>query len=136
MSNSWFELWGNCLRFVWNIELRHLHIRSTYSVRFQWTNLNKRRWWIDVRKIMQYCSLLKKQIRLKEYQHTNECCLSRPILTKHNNNLRIRKFSSNYTKPELALSFGHAWVLVSSICLSFSSFMWSLCNLDTTLKQG
>ena len=79
----------------------------------------------------------KEIIRLEEYQHMNECCLSCPILTQYHNNLWICKFSFNCMKPEIALSFSHGWVFESSISLSFlSSFLWSLCNLDKTLEQG
>lgn len=139
---------SKCLTVDWNFGLIFWGLYETLNSGISTSDppstvsgFNKPAWikgvrWIDMQRITQF-SFIKKQIWLKEYQHTNECCLSCPILTQHHNNLRISKFSFNYTKPEIALSFGHGWVFVSCICLSFlSTFLWSLSNLDTTWEQG
>lgn len=64
------------------------------------------------------------------HQHTNKCCLPSSILSKHNYDLGVSKFSIFDSQSKPTLSFGHCRILVASISANLlCTFLWGLCNL-------
>lgn len=67
---------------------------------------------------------------LYTYQHTNKCCLSSSILSEHDYDLGVGKFSIFDSQSEPTLGFGHYRILVASISANLlCTFLWGLCNL-------
>jgi hypothetical protein len=64
------------------------------------------------------------------HQHTNKCCLPSSILSKHDYDLGVSKFSIFDSQSKPTLSFGHCRILVASISANLlCTFLWGLCNL-------